>query len=333
LVGAEVLVGVLAVSAAATMVTIQPAAARPPVLAAPPVRPAHFFTELGPSRVHVAVSLPAPGRQAYRVTVLDRDTGVPRADVQKVFLTFGPPPEAELPSERIELEPDPATGLWSTSGAYTPLVGTWELDITVRREGARDEEHAFDLDVLDAGSTELGPPPATGIAVPAPLAALWPLLPAGPAGWLPALAALLLLVALWPMRHAPITPLARGVATGVLLLALAAAGSRTLVEAANATPAGAPSPTVGTDLDHGRSIYLANCASCHGPDGLGNGPIRPLPAAGSLDAPVREASDAELAYRIGYGVAGTSMPAFAGQLIAEERADLIGYLRDQFGGR
>ena len=41
------------------------------------------------------------------------------------------------------------------------------------------------------------------------------------------------------------------------------------------------------------------------------------------------ASDAELSYRIAYGVAGTSMPPFAGTLIADERADLIAFLRDR----
>jgi len=40
------------------------------------------------------------------------------------------------------------------------------------------------------GVAEVGPPPDTGVIAPPPLAALWGSLPAGPAGWLPAVAAL-----------------------------------------------------------------------------------------------------------------------------------------------
>ncbi len=71
LVGAELLIAAVAVMAGATMVTIQPSAARQPVLTGPSVHPAHFFGEAGPSSIHASVSLPAPGQQTYQVTVLD----------------------------------------------------------------------------------------------------------------------------------------------------------------------------------------------------------------------------------------------------------------------
>ncbi|HEY6608982.1 MAG TPA: copper resistance protein CopC [Candidatus Limnocylindria bacterium] len=330
LVGVEVAVAALAVLAAATMVTIQPASARQPVLNAPPVTPAHFFEVLGPSRVHLAVSLPAPGTQAYRVTVQNAESGRPQPDVQKVFLVFTPPADAGIPSQRVELAEDPIGGLWIASGAYTPVVGTWDVDVVVRREGTLDESFAVALEVLDGGTPEPGPPPDSGVGVPPALGAAWRLLPPGLLAWLPALAALVGLALTWRIPASRVRAAVRSTVAAVFVLSVAVAGSRTLVEAANAPTdadlAGMP-PLVGTDAERGRQVYLANCASCHGAELDGSGPVVTVPPAGSIVPFVGAASDQELSYRIAYGVAGTSMPAFAGTLTAEERGDLIGYLR------
>jgi copper transport protein len=333
LVGAELAVAALAVGAAATMVTIQPAAARTAVLATSTVRPAHFFGEVGPSRIHLAVSLPAPGTQSYRVTAKDAETGIPRDDVQKVFLELAPPADLGIPVERIELEPDPAIdGLWATSGAYTPVAGQWTATVVVRREGERDEPLEFALTVEDPGAAELGPPRDTGITAPPPLAAAWETLPAGLAGWLPAAAVLAVLAGLWTLRPSTGREAARGALAVAFVVATLAAGSRALVIAANAPTtaelaAQSPLPAA-TDLDRGRRIYVANCASCHGIDLGGGGALAGAAAAPPLGPAVADASDAELSYRIAHGVAGTSMPRFAGLLTPDERADLIGYLRD-----
>lgn len=334
LVGAELGVASLAVAAAATMVTIQPASVRTAVLAAAPVRPAHFFAEVGPSRVHLAVSLPAPGTQSYRVTARDAETGAPRTDIQKVFLELAPPPDLDLALERVELAPDPTTeGLWATSGAYTPLAGDWTATVVVRREGERDEALEFALRIENPGAAELGPPPATGVTAPPPLAALWMVLPPGLAGWVPAAAALAVLAGLWAVRPSFGREAARGAVAVVFVVATLAAGSRGIVNAANApraTDLAAQSPLpAATDLERGRRIYLANCASCHGTDLSGAGTPGDEPAPPPLAPIIADASDAELSYRIAYGVAGTSMPPFAGTLIADERADLIAFLRDR----
>jgi mono/diheme cytochrome c family protein len=122
---------------------------------------------------------------------------------------------------------------------------------------------------------------------------------------------------------------ARGGLVGLVLVAGAAAGSRDLVAAANAPPGLSPLdvPTESEALGRGEALYLANCASCHGREGDGDGPIRTLPPAGPLGDAVRRTSAAALGYRIATGVAGTPMPAFAGSLTEAERRDLVGYLR------
>ncbi len=335
LVSAEIGIAALALMAAATMITIQPASVRGPELVSPPLTTAHLYGSAGPTRIHASVSLPAPGSQLYQVTVADLETGAPRADVQAVFLTFTPPQTANLPPQRVELAPTDLATLYRASGAYTPVVGEWVLDVTVRREGARDESIAFALPVDIVGAPQLAPPPDTGVGVPAPLGVLWSILPDGAAGWLPSAAALLAALALGGIavaRTAGWLGYARiGLLTVATVTALGA-GSRELVLSANAPPPADvaianPMPADAESLARGERLYLANCASCHGAGGDGDGQVRVIPDAGSLRAVLPHTTDAELAYRIRSGLAGTSMPAFAATLTESEQWDLVNYLR------
>jgi copper transport protein len=332
LIATELLVAAIAVVAGATMVTIQPGAARQPVLTGPSVHPAHFFGEAGPSSIHASVSLPAPGRQTYQVTVLDESDGRPRPDVQKVFLTFTPPAESGLPEERAELEPREIGGLYAIAGAYTPVVGEWAIGVTVRRSGALDESVAFTMDVSEAGPPLVGPPPDTGAGIPGPLAVLWGVLPPGVAGWIPGLVAGAAFV-LAGIRSRRLVPL-RAILLVVAAVGVLGAGTRTVVDVANRPSASELTAYTDADLgsaDAGRLIYLANCSSCHGTDGAGDGPsateLRPQP----LQDSVTTISDPELSYRIANGLAGTPMPPFAASLTDQERRDLVSYVRQRWG--
>jgi mono/diheme cytochrome c family protein len=332
LVGAELLVAAIAVMAGATMVTIQPGAARQPVLTGPSVHPAHFFGEAGPSSIHASVSLPAPGGQTYQVTVLDGADGRPRPDVQKVFLTFTPPAESGLPEERAELEPREIGGLYAIAGAYTPVVGEWGIGVTVRRSGALDESVAFTMDVSEAARSLIGPPPDTGAHVPGPLAVLWGVLPPGVAGWIPGLVAVAAFI-LAGSRSRRLVQL-RAILLVVATVAMLGAGSRTVVDAANRPSASeltAHSDADPGSADVGRLIYLANCASCHGTDGAGDGPSASELRPQQLQDSVATMSDAELSYRIANGLAGTPMPPFAASLTEGERRDLVSYVRQRWG--
>ncbi|MDQ2933571.1 MAG: copper resistance protein CopC [Chloroflexota bacterium] len=338
LLGAELAIAALAVSAAAAMVTIVPAASRQPVLSASAIGTEHLYGSAGDSTVHVAVTLPAPGNQQYQVAVADAAGGAPPTNLQKVFLRFVPPSGSGLPAERIELAAQPQPGLYAVSGAYTPTVGAWTVDAVVRRAGERDASVSFPLSVIQPLPPKRVPPPDTGIGVPLPLGAMWALLPAGPIGWLPTVVALLGVagIALVARRRALST---RWRAAGVVLLLLAitlgiGAGSRAAVEAANAPPADAAvavnpvAPDVAS-VKRGEDIYLANCAACHGATGSGEGPTAEwmFPPPGSLPAAVDSLTAGALEYRITNGLAGTRMPAFAVTLSENDRWDLVNYLR------
>ena len=99
----------------------------------------------------------------------------------------------------------------------------------------------------------------------------------------------------------------------------------------NAVPANAAS------LARGQELYEANCATCHGDEGRGNGPaaagLDPQPAPIAQTAPML--SDAYLFYRISEGGAlapfNSAMPTFE-NLDENERWDVINYIRSLDGG-
>lgn len=83
----------------------------------------------------------------------------------------------------------------------------------------------------------------------------------------------------------------------------------------------------------GETLYQANCSSCHGPAGAGNGP-----AAGGLEPPPADLaeihaslSDAYLHWRIAEGGLmepfNSVMPAWRGILSTEQIWQIIAYIR------
>ena len=341
LVSAEALIGLVAVAAAATMLTIQPGASRVPTLSNSANQTAHLYGAAGTSNVHAAISIPAPGNQLYQVAVSDATTGAPRTDVQAVAMEFVPPAGSSLTTTRVAMTRTPDTNIWSVQGAYTPRVGAWTIRVLVQRTHG-PESASFPLSVQDPIPAQLVPPPDSGVGVPALLGVLW-LLPDGAVGWLLLCAPLVVLALLafaersrrgsagpspaWMSR-------ARLALVAIAVVIALGIGSRSVVEGANrgaALRANPIAPTAGS-VARGKLIYLANCASCHAADGAGGGPEAAgmLPAPGAIGPSVAGMTDSQLQYLVTNGLAGTKMPSFATTLSENERWDLVNYLHGRW---
>jgi copper transport protein len=346
LAGGEVAIAALAVVVGTTMVSIQPATDRPPAAVDPRLGVAHVYAEGGASSVHGIVDLPEPGVQTYSFSIADPETGAGREDVVGVTITFVPPAESGLDPDTELAEPTPQAWIWTMRGAFTPVVGTWTLEISVHRGRLIEDEVTAFVAVRQVVRTPLLPPPTTGGQVLGILAGPTSGLPPGPVAWaLPLLllggGAALLVVERRGARRARQRPAwLRGSRVAAIVAAIAVGLSltaRDTVAVANRPPeewvtAVNPLADDPSAVPAGEELYRANCQSCHGPDGAGDGP-----AAGGLGRPPEDLAnivphrlDGELAWTIGAGVAGTQMPAFGTTLLDGERWELVTYLRSRW---
>lgn len=96
-----------------------------------------------------------------------------------------------------------------------------------------------------------------------------------------------------------------------------------------------PMPRTVQSIEIGRSIYLSNCAACHGIDARGGGPqsgstpVRP-PALVGPGSHLADHTDGDLHYWIANGLPG-GMPAWVGQLTDEDIWHVVNYLRSLNG--
>jgi mono/diheme cytochrome c family protein len=95
-----------------------------------------------------------------------------------------------------------------------------------------------------------------------------------------------------------------------------------------------PLPPTAENAQRGAAVYDAQCASCHGVAGLGDGPaskpLNPRPAQLGWLAHVGASHwDSFMYWTIaeGGGRFGTAMPAFKGKLSDEEIWSVIGYIQ------
>jgi cytochrome c oxidase cbb3-type subunit 2 len=125
------------------------------------------------------------------------------------------------------------------------------------------------------------------------------------------------------------------IAAAFCLGAIFSAGFAAPVKASGKAPA---KPLYPASAERGESVYLKACIACHGEDGGGNGPaaryLDPLPrnfTTGMFkfrSTPSGELpTDADLLRVVEDGVSGTQMPPWKDILTAQERADVVAYLK------
>ena len=95
-----------------------------------------------------------------------------------------------------------------------------------------------------------------------------------------------------------------------------------------------PENTVAADaasIAAGKKLFTANCASCHGDTGLGDGragkQLKP-PPANLVDATwIHGSTDGEIFVVIRDGVKETGMKSFGSRMTAHQMWDVVNYLR------
>jgi mono/diheme cytochrome c family protein len=92
-----------------------------------------------------------------------------------------------------------------------------------------------------------------------------------------------------------------------------------------------PIPASPNSIAAGAELYRAQCISCHGVNGRGDGPValtlNPRPADLSVHTVPGVHTDAQLYDWITHGFPGSAMPAF-GQILGDtERWHLVNYIR------
>lgn len=91
-----------------------------------------------------------------------------------------------------------------------------------------------------------------------------------------------------------------------------------------------PSEGITGDAGKGKVLFQRLFATCHGPQGHGDGPLGNalVPPAANLTFPTTQAKpDAALSVAIKDGKAGTAMPSFKHQLTDENVKDVISFVR------
>lgn len=88
-----------------------------------------------------------------------------------------------------------------------------------------------------------------------------------------------------------------------------------------------PVPATAASLAHGKALFLARCAPCHGPEGHGGGPVSKYfpPAPDLAYATVQARSDGYIWGTISYG--GKAMPPAREGLSVRDRWDLVNQVR------
>ena len=220
------------------------------------------------------------------------------------------------------------SGRFQLEGAYFGLPGLWTVEMELRRASGDDLIAAITTNV-ESGYQASPFAADSGGALALPLTQMdW--------NGVGALWALVLGGLIWLNRPrvrdrwgprggdaAFVAGLLGFIIAVVLLTGLHVEPGRTLSNPVERTAA---------SVEAGATLFAANCASCHGATGAGDGPL-----ADSLPAPPANFTvhvpfhpDGVLFAWISEGIRGTGMPAWSPKLSDQDRWDLVNFLRATF---
>ncbi|MEK7215063.1 MAG: CopD family protein [Chloroflexota bacterium] len=264
-----------------------------------------------------------PGVNRYEVAVTD-GAGNSVDDAERVDVNFSYLDSA-LGATLERMQPVGA-GRYGVASPTLALEGRWQAGLLVRRPGQEDVRTAFRFRVTPAGAqADTG-----GSTSTSGLPRLGPL---NLAAWF--FAVVTLLAATAATKRLGVRTLEGGATTaaGLVIAALmvfVAIRTEPAAPAADVKSVVNPYPATDDSIRSGEAVYQANCLSCHGATGRGDGPaglvLNPKPA----DFRVHMAAghtDGELFNWLSNGFPGTAMPAFGDKLTEEQRWHAVNFIR------
>jgi mono/diheme cytochrome c family protein len=202
-------------------------------------------------------------------------------------------------------------GTYSAAGTNLSLPGKWQVQAVVRREDAFDAYANFDFNLSNANAAE-----QTSALIKQ-------------SGLLLMLIAVACAVLSMSFTKHPALRLGMGLPLSVLMLVIG------IIYLILPTPVEVvrinPIPPDSQSIAAGASLYTTHCASCHGPTGLGDGPVgltlNPRPANLIQHAIPGVHTDAQLFEWITNGFPGSQMPPFRNALSDTDRWNLVNFIR------
>lgn len=264
------------------------------------------------------------GQATFDVYVTDTG-GQPIADAREVSLRFTflgqsiGTAEANAPSF--------GDGHYRVAGGYLSLAGPWQVEVVVRRSGAFDVFSAYRV---EAGPSGVIQPVGGRVSLMEQLARFLTHSGGAATGVF-----LVLFAATWSLLASRAAKVNWQLALLFVpsLLALGIGGDQLITFFRECTPATFVTNPISSDaasVARGQDLYQANCVTCHGPEGRGDGSeaIGLIPPPADFTAGHTERRpDGDVYDWIKEGITDTAMPAFGEQLDDEDIWHLVNYVR------
>ncbi len=209
---------------------------------------------------------------------------------------------------------------FETHGSEIGMVGTWSVDLVVRKTGAFEWTDTQTIVVDLTGSTAPKSP--------------WRFGTGGVIGLVLIGIALIGFAAAWRAGKGRLRVEAGGLGAAAALLGLMLMVQGRIQPAVGYDPGLLnPVPATADVIARGGALFQENCLSCHGAAGFGDGPLSAgmFPKPADFSAPhTRAHPDGQLFAWIQNGKPGTDMPAFGSTLTDQQIWEVIDYIQVAF---
>ncbi len=270
-------------------------------------------------RVIMTVDPAQAGQNTYNITLRDGG-GRPFEEARKVTVTFTMI-DHDMGGDEATLD-NLGAGQYRGQGGHLSMLGDYMAEVRVRRPGLDDALTQFKISLLPSVAPLAGHANAgDDSGRPLRIALGVEILVAG------------LLLVFWAgrlgraRRWAGQLARAGGVAAAFFGVYLGGSALLTLEPTAAVKN---PVPADSSSIVRGQAVYEANCQTCHGSSGRGDGPGARLLATPPANLQVHMAAghtDGQLFEWITKGIPGSAMPPFGERLSEQERWDAINYIR------